>query len=232
MGKVKPYTIFNVHETAKSKGDKLLSTEYKIVTEPLLFECPIGHKFRISYRWYKDKTDEGTGCPICRNKKMKWTGIEESILEELYGRLPMTGLVEKFNARMVTLHLKPRSLEAIAEKIYTRFGNTVKPELDWYTISDFSNQIKIERNFLASWARHKKMPVTKFGNIRYINPIKFREWIKNKKEYLHLLSKDAEIWLEEYTISDQFHWKDVLIDKSDLEIIKIPLSLRPNQKKK
>ena len=67
--KSNPYTIQNIKLWMKTnaKGYELLSKEYKGATNKLLFKCPNGHKFEMSWNDFKNKNR----CPYCSNKQIE-----------------------------------------------------------------------------------------------------------------------------------------------------------------
>jgi hypothetical protein len=68
-------------DIAKSRGGKVLSTEYKNVDTSYDFECSLGHKFSNGF---KSVESRGQWCPTC-NKGSKSEEICRTTFEQLFG---------------------------------------------------------------------------------------------------------------------------------------------------
>lgn len=72
------FTIEDVHEVAKQKGGKCLSTEYKGVQEHLRWECKKGHTWKATF----DNVKHGTWCPSCCERRHE--KLCREIFEEIF----------------------------------------------------------------------------------------------------------------------------------------------------
>jgi hypothetical protein len=74
-------TIDEVKKTAKNRGGKLISTEYKNIDSSLIFECSKGHRFKNTFNHIKHGKQ---WCPTC-NKGSKSEEIARTTFEQLFG---------------------------------------------------------------------------------------------------------------------------------------------------
>lgn len=73
-------TIEELAEVAKSRGGRLISTEYRGTESKYEFECSLGHQFTNGYRHIADR---GQWCPTC-NKPHKSEEISRVCMEDVF----------------------------------------------------------------------------------------------------------------------------------------------------
>lgn len=172
--------------------DKEIERLLILRNEGLAF-CQIAKKLGRPISSTKGKYHNIKNVKVSDNPKRDWSSEEIELLVALSETLPRTKLLIAYNNAAVSNGFIKRSIPSIRKQLH-KLGQSMKPQMGWYTIESISIGLGFSRHKVKSWVNTGKIKTHNEGKHTYIRTSDLIKFIVDHPTCILNICEDGLQW--------------------------------------